>query len=188
MSDKEAETNLQGAFGDMGSKQSHVDYSHPMADELLTGIKNQMNKIKTGYGLLGVPEAYGYNIRVLKGKADPGVSSEHKIIYIHIPAKQTEVLPKQILDLTKAIRLAEQDVMGFTTPDPSKDIFEHASVVHAKNLDSIVCMCRLIKDLENTDLYPIFIDTLEKMGHIAIYKEFMSGSDAEKLSDTYHGE
>lgn len=184
MSDKE---KLGSAFGDKGSKPSHVDYSHPMADDFLAEIKRQMKKIRTGFGLLAVPDAYGYKIRILKGKADPGVSSEHKIIYIHVPIKQNEVLPKQILDLTKAIRLAEQDVMGFTLPDPSKDIFEYASVVHAKNLDSIVYMCRLVKDLEKTDLYSIYIDTLEKMGHIQVYKAYSSNGDKENLNDAYHG-
>lgn len=188
MSDKNNESGLQGAFGDMGNKQNHVDYSHPLAKEMLEEIKKQMSKVKTGYGLLAVPEAYGYKIRVLKGKAEPGVSSEHKIIYIHIPLKQAQVMPKQILDLVKAIRLAEQDVMGFTTPDESKDIFEHASVVHAKNLDSIVCMCRFVKDLEKTDLYSIFIDTLEKMGHSAVYKAYSSDFDTDELSDAYHQE
>lgn len=185
MSNKD-DTHLQGAFGEKSEKKNYIDYSHPMAKEFEKELISKLSRIKTGYTLLAVPEDYKYSIRILKGKAEPGTSSEHKIVYIHIPIKQTEVLPKQILDLTKALRLAEQDIMGFTTPDPSKDLFEYASVVHAKNLDAIVYMCKLVKDLEGTDKYSVFLDTLEKMGHSAVYKTYVSDFTDESLNDAYH--
>ena len=184
MSDNE-NSNLQGAFGAKSDKKAHVDYSHPQNEAFWKQIKEDLWQFPIGRSLVRVTQVYDNHFKILKGKAEPGFFTETNTAYIFAPLKQDTVLPKQILDAAKALRLAEQEILGLTTPDPSKDMFEHASIVHTKNLDSIVYMCKVVEERKGHESFDVLLDTLKEMGHSMIYKAYVDGKSQKEVFDTY---
>jgi hypothetical protein len=182
---KDNNTDLHGAFGDKGTKSTQIDYSHPNSKEILDEVKKVLNHCPTGYALLAVADAYDFTIRILKGRGEPGFSPDTKISYIHVPIKQQNSKPKQCIDLVKAIRLGEQDILGFTAPDPTKDMLNYASVIHAKNLDSIAFACKLVYELRDSSFFSDLLDEIKNLGHYNVYKAYASEASKEELAEVY---
>jgi len=77
--------------------------------------------------------------------------------------------------------------MGYIAPDPTVDIVEYAAVMHAKALDSIIHVCKVVKELTNSSYYSVLLDSLTKLGHIKLYKAYENNASEQELYDIYAG-
>ncbi len=185
MTENEDTQKLQGAFGDKGTKKNALSYFHPETRGLLKKAREMLTKSFTGLTLWKVSEVHDIPIKVLKGKGDSGYSFETNSVFVYAPPKATEPTPKMLLDLCQGLRLAEQHVIGFTAPDKSKDLFTYASIMHAKNLDSIAFMCKVVYELRETSFFNDLLDEIEKLGHGGIYQAYIRQASDQELIDEY---
>lgn len=185
MTDKD-DSNLQGAFGDRGSK-STISYEHPNSEELKKKAREMMKPSLTGLSLWKVSEMYNVPLKILKGKGNPTYMPEENVVLAYVPAPASQVTAKLILDLCQGFRLAEQHLLGFTAPSKDDDVFTYASVMHAKTIDSITFMCKTVEELKGTDYYSILLDEVKKLGHGMVYKAYVENASKEEMADAYAG-
>lgn len=184
MSDEE-NNNLQGAFGTKGVKATDMQYNHPYEEGMLKQISEIISQCYTGYSLWAVGDVLGTTMKILKGKGNPGYAAKNNTLYLYAPTSQDQAKPKQILDLIYAARLAEQHSIGFAQPDDDTDILTYASALHAKNLDAVTFMCKVVYELKDSEYFTILLDELSKNGHSMVYKAYTSNVEQEKLVEAY---
>lgn len=183
MSDNE-QTGLGGTFGSK-TKGSQIGYGHPYGREIIEGAKTVIASTETGRMLLKSCEMGRIPINIIKGLGEPGFSPEARIIYIQAAGKTTKADSKLILRLVKAMREADQDLLGHKAPDPSKDIMHYATVMHGKNMDAIVHVCKFVKDLTNTSEFNDFLDALDDLGYKKVYKVVVENGSKEEIFKAY---
>lgn len=183
MTDKET-TGLGGTFG-AKTKGSQIGYGHPYSQEILETAKETIKSTETGRSLLKSCEVGRIPITVIKGLGEPGFSPESRIIYIQVSGKTSKADPKLVLQIIKAMREADQDLLGLKAPDPAKGIMEYASVIHAKNMDSIVHVCKFVKDLINTSVFTDFLDALAELGYKKVYQVYAENGSKEDIFKAY---
>lgn len=184
MTDKETTSGLGGTFGSK-TKGSQISYGHPYADEILKGAKKVLQESDTGRILLKVATAHKIPINIIKGQGPSGYTPDARIIYLQTSGKVQKTEPEHVINLIIGLRGADQEFMGFTAPDPRKDIMEYATVIHAKNLDNLVYVCKVGKELTNSSYYTDFLDGLTRLGYGKFYKAYMSDVSREELYDVY---
>lgn len=183
MSDKET-TGIGSAFGSK-TKGSQINYGHPYGREIIDGAKEIIRSTETGRMLLKSCEMGRIPINIIKGLGEPGFSPEARIIYIQAAGKTTKADSKLILQIVKAMREADQDLLGHKAPDPSKDIMHYATVMHGKNMDAIVHVCKFVKDLTNTSEFNDFLDALDDLGYKKVYKVVVENGSKEEIFKAY---
>ncbi|MEM6781752.1 MAG: hypothetical protein AAF569_07810 [Pseudomonadota bacterium] len=179
------DSNLQGAFGDMGTKENAINYEHPYAEQILKEIKEVMRQCFMGSHLVEVSEHFNVPVRILKAKMVTGFVPDAGAVFLSAPASLNKYSPKLLLDMCKGLREAEQHLLGFRAPDENESVLNHAAILHAKNLDAITHMCRVVHELEKTDYYSILLDEIKKQGHSMIYKAYVSGLSNEETAEIY---
>lgn len=185
MTDKDTTSSgLGGAFSGK-TTGSQVSYGHPYAQEILDTAKQIIGDSETGKMLLKSCEMGRIPINVIKGIGHPGFSPESRIIYLQVAGKISKADPKLILQLVKALREADQDLLGLKTPDPRKDVMEYATVMHAKNMDSIVHVCKFVKELIKTSLFPDFLDAMDELGYKKVYQVYAENGSKEDIFKAY---
>ncbi len=184
MTDKETTSGLGSTFGGK-TKGSQISYGHPYSKEILDSAKEVIKTTPTGKMLLRSCEMGKIPINVIKGFGEPGFSPEARIIYIQAAGKISKADPKLVLQIVKALREADQDMMGLKAPDPAKDIMTYASVIHAKNMDSIVHVCKFVKDLVNTSLFTNFLEVLGELGYKKVYQVYSENGSDEEIFKAY---
>ncbi len=187
MSEKDNESGLQGAFGEKGTKASAMNYEHPNSDELKKKAREMMKPSLTGLSLWKVSELYNVPLKILKGKGNATYVAEENVVLVYVPTQATQVTPKLILDLCQGFRLAEQHLLGFTTPKKEDDVFTYASIMHAKTIDAITFMCKTVEELKDTDYYSILLDEVKKLGHGMVYKAYVEDASSEDMAKAYAG-
>lgn len=185
MPETDNQKQLQGAFGEKGTNVNDIAYVHPHADAILQEARAVLHESETGRSLLKLSEIYKIPVNILRGKGDSGYAPQAKVVYIQIPGKVKTAEPKTILAIVKALREAEQDTIGMTAPDPAKDMLNYAAVMHAKNLDSIVFMCKVVQELTDSSHFSGLFDALENLGHSNVYKAYVKQSDKLGLAEAY---
>jgi len=185
MTDKET-SGLGGTFGSK-TKGSQIGYGHPYAPQILEEILSILAESKIGQTLINVHKMYKFPIQIIKGTGESGFSAPAKIIYLQIPGSVKKAEAKYIISTAKALREAEQEIIGFTAPDPTKDFMKYASVMHAKNLDSVVYACKVVKELTNTSHSQDLLDALKGFGYSDVYKAYISNASEKELFDAYEG-
>ncbi len=183
MSENEG-TGLGGVFGGK-NKGSQIAYGHPNGQEILESAKEVIRTTETGRLLLKSCEMGRIPINVIKGLGEPGFSPDARIIYIQATGKTSKADSKLILQLIKALREADQDLLGLKAPDPSKDIMHYATVMHGKNMDAILYVCRFVKDLVNTSLFTDFLDAMDELGYKKVYKVYAENGSKEEVFKAY---
>lgn len=179
-------TGLGGAFG-AKTKGSQINYGHPHGEEILESAKDIIKLSETGRLLLKVSTVHKIPIDVIKGLGESGFSTQARIVYLQAPGKTEKADAVLTLKLIKALRDADQELIGFTAPDPTKDLMEYAAVMHAKTLDSVLYMCKVIKELTNSSHYQELLDGMTILGHDAVYKAYVKDASKEELFDVYAG-
>lgn len=183
MSDKES-TGLGGTFGGK-TRGSQISYGHPFAQEIIKSARETIAESETGRLLLKSCEMGRIPINVIKGLGEPGFSPESRVIYLQAAGKVAKADPKLVLQLVKALREADQDLLGHKAPDPSKDIMHYATVMHGKNMEAIVYVCKFVKDMVNTSLFPNFIDALDDLGYKKVYQAYADNGSKEDIYKAY---
>lgn len=183
MVDKE----LTGAFGDKGTKVNAIAYGHPYGEQIVESAKDILRESETGRLLIKVHNVHNIPIHVIKGTGESGFNPQSRVVYLQVPGKVEKPDSKIIISLIKALREADQELIGFTAPDPTKDLMEYAAVMHAKNLDSIVYVCKVVKELSHSSHFPVLLDALAEIGFNNVYKAYEVNASKEELFDAYAG-
>lgn len=186
MSDNDQTGGLGGTFGSK-TKGSQIAYGHPHAEEIINSAKKILKQSETGTLLLKVSDVHKIPINVIKGLGESGFSPQARIVYLQASGKTETADGALTLKLIKALRDADQELIGFTAPDPTKDLMEYAAVMHAKALDSIIYVCKVVKELTNSSVYKDLLDGLAELGHDAVYKAYIKEASKEELFDVYAG-
>jgi hypothetical protein len=183
MSDNE-KSGLGSAFGSK-TKGSQITYGHPYGKELVESAYNVIRNSELGRKLLKLIDLDKVPVHVIKGTGESGFSPELMTIYMQAPGKLKEANPAFIVNLVKALDEAAQELAGFKTPDPRKDIMAYASFIHGRNLDSITEVCRVIKELTSSGEFTNLLDSLTELGLNGVYKAYMAGKSRDELYEEY---
>jgi len=178
---------LKGAFGEKGTKVNQIAYGHPNAQDIIEEARKILMNSDTGRLMLSIHFLHKVPIHVIKGTGDSGYNVQSKIIYLQIPGKTAKLDAKTLLQLVKALREADQELIGFTAPDPMKDVMKYAAVMHSKNLDSIVYVCKVVKELLGVMKFPELLDGMKDLGFNDVYKAYVKNASKEELFDAYAG-
>jgi len=181
------EKRLQGAFGDRGTNVNAISYGHPYAEQILEGAKEVIRESELGAALLRGQNKHNIPIHVIKGIGPSGYNVQANVIYLQAPGKTDKSSPKIILDLIKGLREADQQLIGFIAPDPTKDVMEYAAAIHAKALDATVYVCKVLKELTNSSYFSVLLDEMKNLGHIKIYQAYIADASKEELYKAYAG-
>lgn len=175
---------LGGAFGSK-TKGSQISYGHPYSAEIIESAMAVIGETETGRLLMRACKGGRIPIHIIKGNGQSGFSPQARVVYIQIPGKQQTANPVDILMLVKAMREADQDLIGLTTPDPMKDIMNYAAVMHTKNIDAIIYTCKVVKELTNSSIYTDLLDGLGKLGYSKVYSAFSKDASNEEIVNIY---
>lgn len=178
------QTGLGGSFG-AKTKGAQIAYGHPFAREILESAKESIKSTETGRMLMKSCEMGRIPVNVIKGLGEPGFSPEARIIYVQAAGKTAKADCKLILQVVKAMREADQDLLGLKAPDPTKDIMHYATVMHGKNMDSIIHVCKFVKELTNSSLFNDFLDALDDLGYKKVYQVYAKDGSKEEMFKAY---
>ncbi|MEM8833110.1 MAG: hypothetical protein AAGB32_01090 [Pseudomonadota bacterium] len=176
---------LQGAFGDKGTQVNSIGYGHPHAEDIIKEAKEIIAESSTGKLLIKVHNVHNIPIQVIKGTGDSGFNTDSRIIYLQAPGKTKRAEPKLVLQLIKALREADQDIMGVKAPNPEEDLMAYATVIHGKNLDSIIHICKVVKELTNSSSFSILLEGIADLGYSKFYKAYINDATKDELFDVY---
>lgn len=177
-------TGLGGTFG-AKTRGSQIGYGHPFADQILESALSVINQAPTGQLLMNACRKGGIPIHIIKGIGQAGFSPQARVVYIQIPGKREKAEPEDIIMLIKAMREADQELIGLTAPDPLKDIMNYATVMHTKNLDAIIYACKVVKELTNSSVFAVLLDGMNKLGYGKVYTAYTKDASKEELFDAY---
>lgn len=181
------ENGLQSAFGDRGTNVNSMSYGHPHAEEIIEGAEKIIRESDTGRLLLKSKAMGNIPVSIMKGSGEAGFSPDAKIIYIQIPGKVRIADSKIIIQYVKALREADQHLIGKVAPDPNKDIMKYAIAMHAKNMDAITYVCKFVKELTNSSYFSVLIDTIDELGYKEVYEIYAKGGTTEEIFKAYSG-
>lgn len=184
MSENENTSGLGGAFG-AKTKGSQIAYGHPYSDSIRESAMTVISQAATGQLLMKACHKGQIPIHIIKGTGQSGFSPQARVVYLQVPGKQEAANPVDILMLIKAMREADQELIGLTTPDPMKDLMRYATVMHSKNLDSIIYTCKVVKELTNTSVYEDLLDGLKKLGYGKVYSAYLENASEKELIKVY---
>jgi hypothetical protein len=183
MTEKE-QTGLGGTFGSK-TKGSQIGYGHPHSKSLLDSAAEVIGQSELGRKHLKLVDSKKIPVQVIKGLGQSGFSPELMMIYMQAPGSLSKASGSFILNYIKALNEAAQELAGFRTPDPRKDIMAYASFIHGRNLDSITEVCKVVKELTNTGHFQDLLDSLTEMGLIGVYKAYIDGKSRDELYEQY---
>ena len=159
MSDKE-QSGLGGTFSGK-TKGSQISYGHPNGQQLIQSAVEVIRESETGRALLKLLDFKSVPVHVIKGVGQSGFSPEAMTIYMQAPGNLAVANSSFIINFIKALNEAAQELAGFRTPDPRKDIMAYASFIHGRNLDSITEVCKVLKELTNTSHFTNLLGSLD---------------------------
>ena len=180
-------SGLQGAFGDRGTNVNAISYGHPHAEKVLVEAKEILRTSETGRALVRVQEHFNIPVHVMKGKPDDGsgYSPDMKKLFLQLPGKTDVATGEFVINFAIALREADLELGGDITPDPYKDFVEYAAFVHARNVDTIMHACMIIKELTESSYFSVLLDSLQKLGFNNFYNAYLDGASKEELYDHY---
>jgi len=177
---------LQGAFGDRGTNvNSGMVYGHPHGESIINDAKAIIRESKTGRLLLVMLDKNLVPVHIMKGNGSNGFSPDMGTIILQIPSSVSKVKGEHVIQLIKAMHEAAQERAGFKAPKPHDDIMAYASFIHGRNLDSIVEVCKIVKELTNSSFYSVLLDSLKKIGLYNVYNAYLDGKDRDSLYTEY---
>lgn len=181
----EDKNKLKGAFGEKGTQANAISYGHPYADTIVEQAREILLESAEGKNLVKVLDSRKVPVHVLKGKDVGGFSPEMMTIFIQTPSNLSSPNALFIVDLIKGLREAAQEIGGFKAPDPMKDVIAYAEFIHSRNMDSLVTVCKVTKELTNSAIYSDLLDTLTDLGLNGVYKVYIGGGSDEDLFMEY---
>ncbi len=179
------DTNLGSSFGDKGTNVNQIAYGHPHADGILEGAREIISESAIGRALLNVQDHFKIPVSVIKGSGESGYEADMNVIFIQTSGATKTVTPEIVISYVKALREADLDKGGNKAPDPMKDVIGYAAFLHGRNLDTIVQICKFMKELSNSSYFQDLLDTLPKIGLYNVYKAYNNGASEDELYDVY---
>ncbi len=181
------ENEQSGLGGKFGAKTtgSQINYGHPNSQQILDSAVAIIRESERGRLLLKLLDFKRVPVHIIKGMGQSGFSPEAMTIYLQVPGSVSMATPAFTISLIKALNEAAQELAGFKTPDPRKDIMAYATFIHGRNLDSITEVCRVIKELTNTSHFTNLLDSLTELGLNGVYKAYIDGKPREALYEQY---
>lgn len=178
---------LQVSFGDKGTKVNAISYGHPHADKIIGEVEEILTESETGRILLKAKAKGNIPVSVMKGEGEAGFSPDSKVIYVQIPGKMTSADARTVIQYVKALREADQHLIGKVAPDPNKDIMKYAIAMHAKNMDAITYVCRFVKELTNSSHFSVLIDAISQLGYKEVYDVYDKDGSTDEIFEAYAG-
>ena len=180
-------TDLQDTFDAKGSKFTDIEYRHPQSEKIIEEALEIIRESETGAHLIQVAKKGNIPLHVFK--SEEGKSSyipDSNAIYIGASEKTKEAGPSQVIAVILTLREAEQEMIGLSAPDPA-DMLNYATVMHTKNLDALVYMCKVIHEMEvkKTDHYTVLLDEVKSLGHNSLYQAYVTEEDETGLAQAY---
>ncbi len=177
---------LQGAFGDRGTNvNAGLAYGHPYGEEIVSKAREVLSESPTGIKLVALLDQKKVPLQIMKGQGESGFSPVMMSIILQAPGSTKELNADILINLIKALREAAQELGGQKTPDPRSDVVHYAEFIHARNLDSITFVCKIVKELTNSSYFPVLLDSLKKLGLNNMYKAYLDGVSKEELFMEY---
>lgn len=177
-------SSLGSAFGSK-TKGSQIGYGHPYSEALLESALAVISQAQTGQLLMRACQGGQIPIHIIKGTGQAGYSPQAKVVYLQISGKQQTANAVDVLMLIKAMREADQDLIGLKTPDPMKDLMNYAAVMHTKNIDAIMYTCKVVKELTNSSIYKDLLDGMAKLGYGKVYSAYLNNASKEEIVNIY---
>ena len=177
--------SAKSAFGDKGTRVNSMSYGHPHAEQILSECCDILRESETGRMLLVFYDHKKVPVHIMKGKGDSGFSPDMSTIIMQIPGNVKEAQPEHVIYLAKALHEAGQELSGFKSPDPGKDLMAYASFIHGRNLDSITEVCQIVKELTDSSYFSVLLDSLKKIGLYKVYKAYLDGASRDELYTEY---
>lgn len=178
---------LQVSFGDKGTKVNAINYGHPHGEAIIGEMEEILQESETGRLLLKAKSNGNIPVSVMKGDGIAGFSPDSMTIYVQVSGKTTKPNALLTLKYVKALREADQHLIGNIAPDPNKDVMEYAVAMHAKNMDAIVYVCKFVKELTNSLLFSDLIDAISQLGYKEVYEVYDKGGSSEEIFKAYSG-
>lgn len=185
MSENETPSGGLGSTFGSKTKGSQISYGHPYSKEILESAQVVIRESDTGRQLLKLIELKKVPVHIIKGTGQSGFTPDVMTIYMQVSGKLTHANGVFILNLIKALHEAAQELAGFRTPDPRKDIMAYASFIHGRNLDSITETCQVVKELTNSPIFQDLLDSLTELGLNGVYKAYIAGKTRDELYEEY---
>jgi hypothetical protein len=176
---------LKGSFGSKGTKVNQIPYGHPQGETIVKEAREKLVLTDIGQKLAKVWDTFRIPVHVVKGNGETGFSIDLNTIYIQTPGTTKAATPEIVLGMVKALREADLEYAGDKMPDPMKDVMAYAAFMHARNMETIVCMCQFVKELTNSLEFTVFLDTLPKLGLNGVYKAYINGASDEEIYIEY---
>ena len=181
----EDKKKLKGAFGEKGTQVNAISYGHPHGQQIMAEAYDVIRESEAGRLLLRLLDNRKVPVQIIRGTGESGFSPELMTIYLQVPGKVSHATPQFIVYLIKALNEAAQELAGYKTPDPSKDIMAYASFIHGRNLDAISEVCKVVKELTNSSHFSDLLDTLAELGLNRVYKAYIDGASRDELYTEY---
>lgn len=185
MSENENTSSGLGSAFSSKTKGSQIGYCHPHSETIMESAMAVISQAPTGKLLIKACHKGQIPIHIIKGNGVAGFSPQARVVYFQMSGKKETADPVDILMLIKAMREADQELIGLTTPDPMKDLMKYATVMHTKNLDAIIYTCKVVKELTNSSGYKDLLDGLAKLGYGKVYSAYLKDASEEELFDAY---
>lgn len=177
--------SAKSAFGDRGTNVNSMSYGHPHGEAIIEGAKQVIRESNSGRRLLVMLDKNLVPVHIMKGNGSNGFSPDMGTIILQIPSGIKEVKGDHVIHLIKALHEAAQERAGFTAPSPHEDIMAYASFIHGRNLDSIVEVCKIVKELTDSSFYSVLLDSLKKIGLYNVYNAYLDGKNRDELYTEY---
>lgn len=181
------ENKLQGAFGDRGTNVNAIGYGHPHGEKIIEEAEEIIRESETGRLLLKAKSKGNIPVNVMKGSGEAGFSPDMRSIILQVSGKTTTPDNKIIIQYVKALREADQHLIGKIAPDPEKDVMKYAIAMHAKNMDSITYVCKFVKELTNSSYFSVLIDAISQLGYKEVYEVYANDGSTEEIFAAYSG-
>lgn len=160
---------------------------HPCREQLLTSVRSHLKKSEVGRlfdnlcasGMLDLKFFAAHEFSVVYDSI--GVS-----VVTSAPHIQRFLSERNILDIVKKIRFADQHLLGFTTPPVEGDLLEYATVVHSKALDSIIYSLKFVDTYEDETGRRRLIDALDTT-ELKLFEAIRRSAKPAELFDIYAG-
>lgn len=176
---------LKGSFGSKGTKVNQIPYGHPHAAQIIAEARAKLLLTDIGQKLVKVWDAFNIPVHVIKGNGETGFSIELGTIYVQASGAVKSASPDIVLGMVKALREADLEYAGDKMPDPMKDVMAYATFMHARNMETVVCMSQFVKELTNSSEYQEFLDSLPQLGLNGVYQAYCNGASDEEIYIEY---
>ena len=175
---------LQGTFETRsdGRIDQHYGADTDTGEILITGLRALLEGSATAQRLIQMADEQGLSVQFIRGPQETVHVPETRTIFMSLtPSSRPN--PRLALLYAGGLREVEQNLLGYGRPGADvKDDNEWAGTHLAKNIDIILNLCHIVRELsERTPGKPDFLDSLRALGHSEIYEGFVNGLPFEDL-------